>query len=182
RVGRDDCPGLADAALDAVGMEAEKLAAAVVEHADTCAACGDRRRALVPVTTLLAHVPPAPAPPELKKATDLRRRGGIVRAIRPAGVATCCQVPLPVAGGAPAVLVVGLVAVLWPRRSGDIARTAAPGGNLVVDARPVDFGPNSGQAELRITNTGRQPLVFETRAAVPWLSFTGGEGTLDPGA
>src|SRR5947208_982846 len=46
RVGRDDCPGLADAALDAVGMEAEKLAAAVVEHADTCAACGDRRRAL----------------------------------------------------------------------------------------------------------------------------------------
>ncbi|HEY4408527.1 MAG TPA: hypothetical protein VGO87_01490 [Acidimicrobiia bacterium] len=186
RVGRDDCPVLADAALDTVGSAAGKLAAAVVEHGETCPACSDRRRALVPVTTLLAHVPAAPAPAELKRATD-RRLGGIVRALRPPGqLAAGRRSPRwrrgLAAGLAAAAVIVGLVAVLWPRRSGDIARTAAPGGHLVVDAAPVDFGPNSGQAELRITNTGRQPLVFETRAAVPWLTFTGGEGTLDPGS
>ena len=218
RVGRDDCPGLADAALDGVGQPAEKLAAAVVEHGETCAACGDRRRALVSVTTLLAHVPPARAPAELRRTGDLRRRGGIVRALRPAGrpggstatrPETCCRLPLPsipaggtappapvwlpatrgarrwrlaLAVGVAAVVLVGLVAVLWPRRSGDIARTAAPGGRLTVDATPVDFGPNSSQAEVRITNSGREPLVFEARAAVPWLSFGRPEGTLDPGA
>jgi hypothetical protein len=74
------------------------------------------------------------------------------------------------------------VAVVWPRRSGEIARTAAPGGRLAVDAAPVDFGPADTQRSLRITNEGRQPLVFQTRAAVPWLSFAGGDGTLDPGA
>jgi hypothetical protein len=219
RVGRDDCPGLADAALESVGLAAEKLAAAVVEHGETCDACGDRRRALVPVATLLAHVPATPAPAELKRAPDLRRRGGMVRALRPAGRATgnpaptrpvtCCQVPMPVPGGgsgAPAptrvgtarrgrpwrrglagglaavAVLVALVAVLFPRRSGEIARTAAPGGRLTVDATPVDFGPEGTQGAVRVTNTGRETLVFETRAAVPWLSFTGGEGTLDPGA
>ena len=219
RVGRDDCPGLADAALDAVGQPAGKLAAAVVEHGETCAACGDRRRALVPVTTLLAQVPATPGPPGLKRATDPRRRAGIVRALRPAGRhsarpdsrgSACCQSPVPVvvAGGAAtgpvpirpaaagsrrrrrglvaglavAVAVAALVAVLWPRRSGDLARTAVPGGRLVVDATPVDFGPMSSQVEIRITNSGREPLVYQTRAAVPWLSFTGGEGTLDPGS
>jgi hypothetical protein len=35
---------------------------------------------------------------------------------------------------------------------------------------------------LAIANTGREPLVFETRSAVSWISFVGGEGTLDPGA
>jgi hypothetical protein len=87
-----------------------------------------------------------------------------------------------VAGVAAAVVLGVLLAVLWPRRSGDIARTAAPGGRLVVDAGPVDFGATSAQAEVRISNAGRQPLVFETRTAVPWISFTRSEGTLDPGA
>ena len=222
RVGRDDCPGLADAALDAVGQPAEKLAAAVVEHGEICAACGDRRRALVPVTTLLAQVPAARGPAGFKRPIAPRRRGGIVRALRPAGAApsrpaprasTCCQSPVPlvsggagaaslptpirpgvagarprrrrralVAGLAVAVAVAALVGVLWPRRSGDIAKTAAPGGHLGVDAAPIDFGAMSGQAEFHITNTGREPLVYQTRAAVPWLSFNGGEGTLDPGA
>src|SRR4051794_23778832 len=82
RVGRDDCPGLADIALDAVGSPAEKLAAAVVEHGGACSACGDRRRALVHVTTLLSNVPAAD-PPRALRATEPRRRGGIVRALRP---------------------------------------------------------------------------------------------------
>jgi hypothetical protein len=37
------------------------------------------------------------------------------------------------------------------------------------------------QAGVRVTNSGREPLVFEARTAVPWISFVGGEGTLDPG-
>jgi len=192
RVARDDCPGLADVTLDAVGVSAEKLAAAVTEHGETCAPCGDRRRALVPVTTLLAAVPPVAAPPGLKRSVDLRRRGGIVRALRPPGPAPVggAVAARPgwrrrrglVAGLAVAVVVVALVAVLWPRRSGEIARTAAPGGRLAVDAAPVDFGPTDTERSLRITNAGRQPLVFQTRAAVPWLSFVGGDGTLDPGS
>jgi hypothetical protein len=192
RVARDDCPGLADVTLDAVGVSAEKLAAAVTEHGETCAACGDRRRALVPVTTLLAGVPAVPAPAGLKRPVDPRRRGAVVRALRPPN-----RPPLPeatarrrrwrgrrglVAGLAAGLLVLALVAVVWPRRSGEIARTAAPGGRLAVDAAPVDFGPADTQRSLRITNEGRQPLVFQTRAAVPWLSFAGGDGTLDPGA
>lgn len=197
RVGRDDCEGLADVTLEAVGTAAEKLAVAVVEHGECCPACGDRRRALVPVTTLLANFPPVAAPIELKKPVDFRRRTGIVRALRPAA-------PAPGPGRARAwagrgrrggrwprsilaavagvIVLLAAVAVLWPRGSGEIGRTAAPGGQLAVDATPVDFGPAAIQGGVRITNTGREPLVFETRAAVPWISFVGGEGTLDPGA
>jgi hypothetical protein len=190
RVGRHDCPGLADIALEAVGMAAEKLAALVVEHGESCSTCGDRRRALVPVTTLLANVPAVPAPASLRKPVDVRK-GGIVRALRPprwpAGrvlpARRGSRWPRPVvAAGAGAVVLVTAAAVLWPRHSGDIAPAAAPGGQLTVEATPVDFGPSAVQGGVRISNTGREPLVFETRAAAPWISFVGGEGTLDPGA
>jgi hypothetical protein len=200
RVGRDDCPGLAEVTLDAVGAPADKLAAAVVEHGESCAACGDRRRALVPVTTLLAGVPPEAAPAALK-TVDLRRRTGIVRALRPAPPGTnpgrragpaAARVGAErrgprrhrrlVAGVAGGVVLTALVAVLWPRSSGEIARTAAPGGRLTVDATPVDFGAAGVEGAVRVTNAGREPLAFETRASVPWISFVGGEGTLDPGA
>lgn len=185
RVGRDDCRGLADTSLEAVGTPAEKLAAAVVEHGEACPACSDRRRALVPVTTLLATVPAVPAPPALKRAVDPRRRG-VVRLLRPAqraGVERQARRRRRwlVAGAAGAVVLGAAVAVLWPHHGGEIDATAAPGGQLAVDAAAVDFGAESDQAQIRITNTGREPLVFETRAAVPWISFVGGDGTVDPG-
>src|SRR5439155_23944295 len=44
-----------------------KPAPEVTEHVDRCPTCGDRRRALVPVTTLLAGLPPAPAPAALRR-------------------------------------------------------------------------------------------------------------------
>jgi hypothetical protein len=196
RVGSADCPGLAEIAVDSVGTPAEKLAAAVVEHGEGCDVCGDRRRALVPVTTLLASVPAAVAPRALKRTADARRRGGIVRALRPparagrgaAGVPAVARSEhrarrrLTVAAGALAVVLLAAVAVLWPRHSGEIDRIAAPGGQLVVNVTPVDFGPAGDRAQLPIANTGREPLVYETRAAVQWISFVGGEGTLDPGA
>jgi hypothetical protein len=192
RLARQDCPGLADIALESVGLAAEKLAAAVVEHVDSCTACSDRRRALVPVTTLLASVPVAPAPPGLRKVVDPRRRNPIVRALRPparfgsgpAGERRPHRRPRWIvgAGAGCAVVLVAAVAVLWPHRGGEIARTAAPGGQLAVDASAVEFGPTDDQSQVRITNGGREPLVFETRASVPWLSFVGGEGTVDPGS
>lgn len=190
RVGHDDCPGLADITLEAIGAPAEKLAAAVVEHGESCTECGDRRRALVQVTTLLANIPAVAAPAELKRSGTLRRRAGIVRAIRPsaatirrAGVerrARRRQRGVVTATGV-AIVLMAAVAVLWPKHSGEIAPTAAPGGQLAVDAAPIDFGPTGVQAGVRISNTGREPLVFETRAAAPWISFVGGEGTIDPG-
>lgn len=197
RVARAGCPGLAEIATTAVDAPAEKLAAAVVEHDQGCDACGDRRRAMVPVTTLLVSVPAAVAPRALKKLGDSRRRGGIVRALRPpgrAGGGADAAVPavarsehrgrrrLTVAAGAGAVVVLAAVAALWPRHSGEIDRIAAPGGQLTVNATAVDFGPTGDRAQFTIANTGREPLVFETRAAVNWVSFVGGEGTLDPGA
>jgi hypothetical protein len=195
RVGRDDCPGLAEVTSESVGLPAEKLAARVVEHGGSCSACGDRRRALVPVTTLLANVPAADRPPGLRRAVDPRRRGG-VRALRPPGRPGGASAAVPavarrtrpgyrrlvIAGGIAAVVVLAAVAVLWPHHGGEIARTAAPGGQLAVDAGPVDFGPTGDHSQLQIRNTGREPLVFETRAAVRWLSFVGGEGTIDPGS
>ena len=191
RVGRADCPGLADLTLESVGTPAEKLAAAVVEHEQSCPACGDRHRALVPVTTLLAGVPAEPAPAELKGGADLRRRAGIVRSLRPparpGGLPGTARRSRPARRrlvGAGAVMLVGAVAVavlLWPRHGGEIAPTAAPGGQLAVDATAVDFGPAAVQADIPIHNTGREPLVFETRAAVPWISVVGGDGTIDPG-
>lgn len=186
RVGREDCPGLADISLEAVGGPAEKLAAAVVEHGESCPACGDRRRALVGVTTLLANVAPVPAPPALKKAVD-RRRGGVVRVLRPASRTVGVERRAErrhrwvVAGAAGAAVLVAAVALLWPHRGGEIAAIAAPGGQLAVDVAPIDFGAGGVQAEVRIANTGREPLVFETRSAVPWISFVGGQGTVDPG-
>lgn len=181
RVGRDDCPGLGDLSLDAVGAPAEKLAAAVVEHGDSCPACGDRRRALVPVTTLLANVAAVPAPEELKKPLDPWRRGGIARMLRPRR-RTGRRHRRVVAGAAGTAVLVAAVAVLWPHRGGEIAPSAAPGGQLAIDATPVDFGLTAVQAGVRIANTGREPLVFETRAAAPWISFAGGQGTIDPGS
>lgn len=190
RVGGHDCAGLADITLEAVGAPAEKLAAAVVEHGETCTVCGDRRRALVPLTTLLAALPSVPAPPELKRAVDARRRSGIVRVLRPsalqtrrAGVERRARRKRRGFGAAAAGLValIGGVAVLWPDHSGEIAATAAPGGQLAVDAAPIDFGSTAVQAGVRISNTGREPLVFETRATAAWVSFVGGEGTIDPG-
>jgi DNA-directed RNA polymerase specialized sigma24 family protein len=186
RVGRDDCPGLADTSLEAVGTPAEKLAAAVVEHGEACPACTDRRRALVQVTTLLANVPAVPAPPALKRAVDPRRRGGVVRVLRPAqraGVERRARRRRRwlVAGAAGAVVLVAAGAVLWPHPGGEIDATAAPGGQLAVDAAAVDFGAANDRVQFRIANTGREPLVFETRAAVSWISFVGGDGTVDPG-
>lgn len=189
RVGRNDCPGLADVALESVGLAADKLATGVVEHGESCAACGDRRRALVPVTALLAGIPAVPAPAALKRF-DPRRRAGIVGALRPPGR----RVPFPalvqrahpwrrgfLAATAVAAVLVVAVAVVGPRRGDEIAPVAAPGGQLTVDAAPLDFGPDSTQAGVRVTNSGREPLVFEARSAVPWISFAGGEGILDPG-
>lgn len=189
RVGRGDCPGLADVALESVGLAADKLAAGVVEHGEACPACGDRRRALVPVTTLLANIPPEPAPAALKRM-DARRRTGIVRALRPpirrGPLAAVARPPRPWRRGVGAalagiVVLVVAVAVAWPRRGGEIAPAAAPGGQLAVDATPLEFGSGSEQGGIRVSNSGREPLVFEAKAAVPWISFVGGEGTLDPG-
>jgi hypothetical protein len=191
RVARADCPGLDGTALESVGLAAEKLAAGVVEHGEECPACGDRLRALVPVTTLLAGVPPQAAPPEMKQV-DPRRPiwqggSGIVRALRPPTPRVEVRPGRPWRrglGGAVAVIAVLVVAVaiLWPRHSGEIAPAAAPGGQLVVDTNPLDFGTVWQQGGIRVTNSGREPLVFETRAGVGWISFAGGEGTLDPGA
>ena len=197
RVARSGCPGLAEIAVNSVDTPAEKLAAAVVEHEQVCDPCGDRRRAMVAVTTLLANVPAVVAPRVLKRVALVRRRGGIVRALRPprrAGGGADAAVPavarperrgrrrLTAAAGAGAVVALVAAGVLWPRGSGEIDRIAAPGGQLSVEAAPVDFGTAGDRAQFTIANTGREPLVFETRAAVEWISFVGGEGTLDPGA
>ncbi len=156
------------------------MAAAVEEHGEACPHCGDRRRALVQVTTLLATVPSVPAPAGLKKTVIQRRKAAIVRSLLPGRRARRRHRRL-VAGAAGAAVLVAAVAVLWPHHGGEIAASAAPGGQLAADTTPIDFGVSAVEAGVRITNSGREPLVYETRSADSWISFVGGDGTVDPG-
>lgn len=175
RLGRLDCAGLADVAIEAVGLPPEKLAAGVVEHQASCPSCEDRRRALVPVTTLLAASPPV-APPE-----------GLTRPMAPPPASSRRGVGRPPDGrwlvaAAVTVAVVGAgTALLWPEHGRQIRSLSVAGGRLTADVIPVDFGVTANEGRFQVTNSGREPLVFEARPTVPWIVLTGGEGRLEPG-
>ena len=181
RVARDDCPGLA-AVVDGLGPDAglDRLAAAVVEHQGECPSCSDRRRALVPVASLLAAVSPAAAPAALRHpAPDPAPAAAPPppRSPAPARRPLLRAVAALLAG-----LVLAVVAAAVLRRDGDESARApaAGGGRLVVPQTELDLGRTGVDVSFEIVNGGTEPLRFRARSGDPWLTLMAGEGTIEP--
>jgi hypothetical protein len=178
-VAREDCPGLA-AVLESLPTDpgADRLAADVEGHRETCPACDDRLRSLVPVPTLLAAAPSTPAPPELRQVRLARRTAAVVEG------------PSPRQRGLTAVVVVAaLVAaaaagLLLARRQGGGrgALPAATGGRLAVDQDGMALGPLDQKGTFTLTNTGAEVLEYRVQAGAPWLGVASVEGRIAPGA
>jgi hypothetical protein len=185
RVGQDDCPGLA-ALVDGVEDDAEKLAAGVSEHQDVCPACGDRRRALVPATVLLAALPPAPAPAALRRPGPLRgdraRPRTATRASGRTGRRRRARLPV-VAGavGAAVALVAGGIGIAHWGGSEPRSGPAPAASGLSLPTEPLDFGSTGDTSTFDVANRGPGLLMFTVRSGVPWLAVGGGERTVPPG-
>ena len=182
RVARDDCPGLA-AVLQVLPVDGDGalVAGEVVNHQESCPACDDRRHALVPVASLLAAVPPTPAPPELRQpgrpklrvvaAPKAPARRLSPRRRRTARVLAASALVVLVASAAAAAL----------RRDPDDPAPAAGNPDLSFSVTELDFHKNSNEAAFEVTNTaaGPSPYAFETDA--PWLTIAAPQATLPPG-
>jgi hypothetical protein len=179
RLGQEDCPTLA-ALLEELPPDAgaDRLADDVDTHEEVCTICGDRRRALVPVTSLLAAVPPSPAPPEMMRSLPLppvpdagpgtARRGWSRPGLVLGGV-----------GGALLLLLAGLALT----RGDDAPRPAgsSPGGRLEVPEGPLEIGATVPGATLELANPGSETLEFTARTGAPWLQVSPGGGQVAPG-
>jgi hypothetical protein len=180
RLGQEDCPGLA-ALLEELPPDAgaDRLADDVVTHEEECTICGDRRRALVSVTSLLAAVPPTPAPPEMMRALPLP------------------PVPDPIPGparrgwGRPGLILGGVVGALLlvlaglaltrGDHEGGTAAGSSPGGRLEVPEGPLEIGATVAGASLELANPGSETLEFTARTGAPWLQVTPAGGRVAPG-
>jgi DNA-directed RNA polymerase specialized sigma24 family protein len=180
RLGQEDCPGLA-ALIEELSPDAgaDRVADDVVTHEEECTICGDRRRALVPVTSLLAAVPPTPAPPEMMRTLPLppvpdavpgpARRGWLRPGLVLGGVA-----------GAGLLLLAGLTLTRGDHEGGTAAG-ASPGGRLEVPKGPLEIGATVAGATLELANPGSETLEFTARTGAPWLQVAPGGGRVAPG-
>ncbi len=179
RLGQEDCPGLASL-LEELPPDAgaDRLADDVVTHEEQCTTCGDRRRALVPVTSLLAAVPPTPAPPEMMRTLPLPP---VPDAVPVAARPVWGRRGLVVGGAVGALLL--LLAGLTLTRGEDEGATAgaSPGGRLEVPAGPLEIGATVVSASLELANPGSETLEFTARTGAPWLEVTPGGGRVAPG-
>ena len=176
-VARGDCPGLA-AVLESLPAEPgpDRMAADVESHRETCPACDDRRRSLVPVATLLAAAPSTPAPPELRQARLGRRTVPEEGSPRRRG--------RTVAAAVAAVLAVAAAGLLLARRDegGNLALPAAAAGRLAVGQAAIDLGPQEQNETFTLANTGGGVLEYRVLAAAPWLRvIRGSEGRIASG-
>ncbi|MGH8972526.1 MAG: hypothetical protein ACRD0C_04915 [Acidimicrobiia bacterium] len=178
RLAQDDCSGLA-ALLGELppGTGADRLADDVVTHEEGCPACGDRRRALVPVTALLAAVPPTPAPPEMMRTPPLppgpEPRPDPGRRWQPG---------LVVGAIAGTVLLVLAALTLTRHDEQDTARASTPRGRLEAPRSPLMISATVASTTLDLANPGAGALDFSARPGAPWLRVEPAEGQLAPGA
>ncbi len=178
RLAQEDCPGLA-AVLEELppGTTADRLADEVVTHEEGCAACGDRRRALVPVTSLLAAVPPTPAPPAMMQTPRLPPSPEPV----PDSLRRWRRPGLVV--GAAAGIILLVLAVMTVTRGDDRARSrSTPAGRLEVPRDPVEIPATGTNTSLELANPGSGVLDFAARPGAPWLRVEPADGRLAPGA
>jgi hypothetical protein len=177
-VAHADCPGLA-AVLEALPTDAgtERLAEEVEGHLESCPSCDDRRRTLVPVTTLLAAAPPTPAPPELRRSSPAPRSTPAPdrpSRRRPSGRTLTIVAAI--------TLVAALAGLALARRDGSGRRTQAAAGRLVVaQAGGLDLGPLDRKGTFTLANSGPESLDFTVRSADPWLVTATNQGRIPPG-
>ncbi|MGH9037942.1 MAG: hypothetical protein ACRD0O_19465 [Acidimicrobiia bacterium] len=179
RLGQEDCPGLA-ALLEELPADTgpDRLADDVVTHGEECTVCADRRRALVPVTSLLAAVPPTPAPPEMMRTLPLppvpdALPGQTLRRWRRPGL---------VVGGVVGALLLLLAGLVLTRGDGESDTAgAAPGGRLEVPEGPLQIGATVAGATLELANPGSETLEFTARTGAPWLQVAPVGGRIAPG-
>ena len=178
-LGPGDCPELATL-LDDAG---EPLAAApvVAEHVEECPACGDRRRAMATVRSIVAQVPFPEAPSAVRAAAGGRR---LLPTAPPPPIVPNRRYTWAVrAAAAVALLTLAGGALVALSRDGDgrdrrVDRLTAVGARaLVVSDARVEVGRS-----FTVTNTSSRPVRWEAAASVPWLELSPAGGELAPQA
>jgi hypothetical protein len=178
-------------------ITAEMLLAAVPmvsEHADGCAACRDRLRAMISVADLVTRIPLEAAPAEvgvvLQRTGRRRRRPAPLpppvdaeqtyqahRALRRRLVAGA------VIASVAAIVGAGTVAAERAGRHGNndriLALTKLPDTNALSVDRPTVLVPGGS---FVLMNLSRRPLRRQANSPVAWLGVDPGSGSLGPGA
>ena len=179
RLAQEDCPGLAALIGElGPGAGADRLAEEVLAHEEACAACGDRRRALVPVTSLLAAVPPTPAPAEMMRTPPLPAP----EPDSPPASPRRWHRPGLALGAAAGVVLVALAALTLTRGDERRIAAAAPAGRLEAPRDPLEIPATAAAAGLELANPGSGILEFSALPGAPWLSVDPATGRVGPGA
>lgn len=154
------------------GLDA--LSERVDAHVDECPACADRRRALLPPTSLISASPARHAPPALQRlgAQGAPEAGPPSPRPRPVAVLVSAGVLAGI------VVAAALVAGRVDGGRGGAPVVAPAAGVLRADAETVDFGPEASVRTLSLRNDGPAALEWEARTDAPWLSVTPAKGVL----
>ena len=180
RLAQGDCPGLA-AVLDELPPRtpADRLAEEIMVHEGACTACGDRRRALVPVTSLLAAVPRTPAPAEMMRTPPLPAP----RADTQPDSRRSWRRPGLVVGAAAGVVLL-ILAVLTLTRGDDatVGGAGTPAGRLEAPRKPLEISATMAGTMLELANPGPGVLEFSARSGAVWLSVEPAGGQVGPGS
>ncbi|HUR02320.1 MAG TPA: hypothetical protein VM347_07270 [Nonomuraea sp.] len=171
---RDCCAG-------APATEVWAVAPAVAEHADGCSLCGDRRRSLATVRSIVGQIPFDAAPPEVKAMAAVRRR---IPASPPPPILPNRNLTwgLRAVCGAVALLLVVAGVTAVSRRDGTsraqrvAALTRVGPAALALSPRLVDLQ----RGYFQLQNVTDEPVRWRAAAAVPWLGLAPSSGRLAP--
>jgi hypothetical protein len=187
-LGAGDCDELAALlAASPGGTAALDEGQVVAAHAETCALCADRLRAMVSVRSLLAQLPLPAAPGALRSAARAARLRPAVPPPPFGSQRSGLLLRLGAAAAAVALIVAAAVAI------DQVVGDDSPGRNDRVEAltaRPSDRGSlrlstatfDATSRTVTLTNTSGRRLKWESSATVPWLKTSPGAGSLAAGA